>query len=47
MALRYKESHRLNQIETSRISVAILRVQHHDVQWLYLHETPISQEQPA
>ena len=47
VALRYKETHRLNQRETSRISVAILRVQHHDVQWLYLHETPLSQETPA
>jgi hypothetical protein len=47
VALRYKETHRLNDVETSRISVAILRVQHHNVQWLYLHETPISQERPA
>jgi hypothetical protein len=47
VALRYKETHRLNQSETSRLSVAILRVQHHDVQWLYLHETPLSQEKPA
>ncbi|MFJ2536785.1 MULTISPECIES: DUF4440 domain-containing protein [unclassified Pseudomonas] len=47
VALRYKETHRLNQVETSRISVAILCVQHHDVQWLYLHETPISPVKPA
>lgn len=47
VALRYKETHRLNHVETSRISVAILRVEHHHVEWLYLHETPISQEQPA
>lgn len=47
VALRYKETHRLNHRETSRISVAILQVGQHDVQWLYLHETPISQEQPA
>jgi hypothetical protein len=47
VALRYKETHRLNHVETSRISVAILRVEHHDVQWLYLHETPNSQERPA
>ncbi|MBC3775624.1 DUF4440 domain-containing protein [Pseudomonas sp. SWRI99] len=47
VALRYKETHRLNQIETARVSVAILQVRHHDVQWLYLHETAIHQEQSA
>ncbi|MFG6205427.1 DUF4440 domain-containing protein [Pseudomonas retamae] len=47
VALRYKETHRLHQLETSRVSVAIVRLHHHDVRWLYLHETPISVEQPA
>ncbi|MBN6773903.1 DUF4440 domain-containing protein [Pseudomonas granadensis] len=47
VALRYKETHRLDELETSRVSVAIVRLHHHDVQWLYLHETPISVEQPA
>ncbi|WP_085580204.1 MULTISPECIES: DUF4440 domain-containing protein [unclassified Pseudomonas] len=47
VALRYKETHHQNQRETSRISVAILRVHHHSTQWLYLHETPLPQETPA
>ncbi|MBH3405316.1 DUF4440 domain-containing protein [Pseudomonas glycinae] len=47
VALRYKETHRQNQYETSRISVAILRVHQHSTRWLYLHETPLAQENPA
>lgn len=41
VAVRYKETHRLNHSETSRVSVAILRVHQRDVKWLYLHETPL------
>ncbi len=47
VALRYKETHRQNQQETSRISLAILHAHHHSTRWLYLHETPIAQEKPA
>ncbi|WP_025127987.1 nuclear transport factor 2 family protein [Pseudomonas sp. PH1b] len=38
-AIRYKETHRMGQVETSRLSLAIIRVQADSVQWLYLHET--------
>jgi len=41
-AIRYKETHRLNQVETSRISVVVIRIHEHSAQWLYLHETPLS-----
>lgn len=44
VAIRYKETHRLNQSESSRISVAIIGIHHHNAQWIYLHETPLSQE---
>lgn len=44
VAIRYKETHRLNQSESSRISVAIIGVHQHNAQWIYLHETPLSQE---
>ncbi|MGC5700158.1 nuclear transport factor 2 family protein [Pseudomonas sp. NFXW11] len=38
-AIRYKETHRLAQVESSRLSLAIIRVQPEATQWLYLHET--------
>ncbi|WP_178125201.1 DUF4440 domain-containing protein [Pseudomonas sp. Fl4BN1] len=38
-AIRYKETHSQDQVETSRLSLAIIRVQADSVQWLYLHET--------
>ncbi|BCT32022.1 DUF4440 domain-containing protein [Pseudomonas sp. BNK-6] len=38
-AIRYKETHCLDQSQTSRLSLAIIRVQDDAVQWLYLHET--------
>jgi hypothetical protein len=41
-AIRYKETHRLNQQETSRLSVVVIRIDEHSAQWLYLHETPLS-----
>ncbi|MHC8349110.1 DUF4440 domain-containing protein [Pseudomonas sp. RT4P38] len=44
VAIRYKETHRLNQRESSRASVAIIAIHHHNAQWIYLHETPLSQE---
>ncbi|AWM94026.1 DUF4440 domain-containing protein [Pseudomonas sp. 31-12] len=44
VAIRYKETHRLDQRESSRISVAIIGLHHHNAQWIYLHETPLSQE---
>ncbi|WP_415773446.1 DUF4440 domain-containing protein [Pseudomonas sp. LB3P38] len=44
VAIRYKETHRLNQSESSRVSVAIIGIYHHNAQWTYLHETPVSQE---
>lgn len=44
VAIRYKETHRLNQSESSRVSVAIIGIHHHNAQWIYLHETPLSQE---
>ncbi len=47
VALRYKETHHQEGRETSRVSVAILRVHHHGTRWLYLHETPFAQENPA
>ncbi|MDI3356642.1 DUF4440 domain-containing protein [Pseudomonas sp. UYIF39] len=43
VAIRYKETHRLNQRESSRVSVAIIGMHHHNAQWIYLHETPLSQ----
>ncbi|OLF55344.1 DUF4440 domain-containing protein [Pseudomonas chlororaphis] len=42
VAIRYKETHRLNQQETSRLSVVVIRIHEHSAQWLYLHETPLS-----
>ncbi|MDR6916232.1 hypothetical protein J2X66_003101 [Pseudomonas sp. 3296] len=47
VALRYKETHRLNDVETARISLAILRVQHDHVQWVYLHETDVRPVAPV
>jgi hypothetical protein len=44
VAIRYKETHRLGQRESSRVSVAIIGMRHHNAQWIYLHETPLSQE---
>ena len=44
VAIRYKETHRLGQRESSRASVAIIGIYHHNAQWTYLHETPLSQE---
>ncbi|MDO8404790.1 MULTISPECIES: DUF4440 domain-containing protein [unclassified Pseudomonas] len=44
VAIRYKETHRLDQRESSRVSVAIIGLHHHNAQWIYLHETPLSQE---
>lgn len=44
VAIRYQETHRLNQSESSRVSVAIIGIYHHNAQWTYLHETPLSQE---
>jgi hypothetical protein len=44
VAIRYKETHRLGQRESSRVSVAIISMHHHNAQWIYLHETPLSQE---
>uniref|UniRef100_A0A7C1X6L3 DUF4440 domain-containing protein n=1 Tax=Pseudomonas graminis TaxID=158627 RepID=A0A7C1X6L3_9PSED len=44
VAIRYKETHRLGQRESSRVSVAIIGVHQHSAQWIYLHETPISHE---
>ncbi|AZD84391.1 hypothetical protein C4K14_1552 [Pseudomonas chlororaphis subsp. aureofaciens] len=41
-AIRYKETHRLEQQETSRLSVVVIRIHEHSAQWLYLHETPLS-----
>lgn len=38
-AIHYKETHRLNQVESARLSLAIIRVQGDAAQWLYLHET--------
>ena len=40
VAIHYKETHRLGQYESSRVSVAIIGMHHHNVQWIYLHETP-------
>lgn len=40
VAIRYKETHRLGQRESSRVSVAIIGMHHHNAQWIYLHETP-------
>ncbi|MBV4485318.1 DUF4440 domain-containing protein [Pseudomonas sp. SWRI153] len=42
LAVSYVETHRLDGIEQSRASVAILCVQPADVQWRYLHEIPLS-----
>lgn len=39
VALSYTETHRQSDNITSRVSVAILRVQAGDVEWQYLHET--------
>jgi len=44
VAIHYKETHRLGQYESSRVSVAIIGMHHHNAQWIYLHETPLSQE---
>lgn len=44
VAIRYKETHRLDQCENSRVSVAIIGIHHHGAQWIYLHETPLGQE---
>ncbi|MGB5828522.1 MAG: DUF4440 domain-containing protein [Pseudomonas mandelii] len=44
VAIRYKETHRLDQRESSRVSVAIIDLHHRNAQWIYLHETPLSQE---
>ncbi|MDY7567254.1 DUF4440 domain-containing protein [Pseudomonas sp. RTC3] len=44
VAIRYKETHRLDQRESSRVSVAIIGLHHRNAQWIYLHETPLSQE---
>jgi hypothetical protein len=44
VAIRYKETHRLGQRESSRVSVAIIGMHHHNAQWIYLHETPLSHE---
>lgn len=44
VAIRYKETHRLGQRESSRVSVAIIGMHHNNAQWIYLHETPLSQE---
>ncbi|AHZ71827.1 hypothetical protein OU5_4748 [Pseudomonas mandelii JR-1] len=44
VAIRYKETHRLDQRESSRVSVAIIDLHHRNTQWIYLHETPLSQE---
>lgn len=44
VALSYKETHRLERDENSRISVALLQVLPQRVQWLYLHETPFIRE---
>lgn len=44
VAIRYKETHRLGQHESSRVSVVIIGMHHHNAQWIYLHETPLSQE---
>lgn len=38
-AIRYKEIQRLDSLETTRLSLAIIRVQNNTAQWLYLHET--------
>ncbi|ULT69271.1 DUF4440 domain-containing protein [Pseudomonas sp. BC42] len=38
-AIRYKEVHRLDSLETARLSLAIIRVRDNSAQWLYLHET--------
>ncbi len=38
-AIRYKETHRLEQVQTSRLSLALIRIQDESAQWLYLHET--------
>ncbi|UMZ13604.1 DUF4440 domain-containing protein [Pseudomonas sp. MPFS] len=38
-AIRYKETHRLEHVQTSRLSLALIRVQDDSAQWLYLHET--------
>nr|WP_315445542.1 DUF4440 domain-containing protein [uncultured Pseudomonas sp.] len=39
IALSYTETHRQGENVTSRVSVAILRVQADRVEWQYLHET--------
>ncbi|QAY86931.1 DUF4440 domain-containing protein [Pseudomonas arsenicoxydans] len=44
VAIRYKETHRIDHRESSRVSVAIIGMRHHNAQWIYLHETPLSQE---
>ncbi|MCJ7957662.1 MAG: DUF4440 domain-containing protein [Pseudomonas sp.] len=38
-AIHYKETQRLDQVASARLSLAIIRVQDSSVQWLYLHET--------
>jgi hypothetical protein len=42
VAVRYKETHRLNGTEAARLSVAIMEVENQRVQWHYLHETALS-----
>jgi len=44
LAVSYVETHRLDGVEHSRASVAILSAQPAGVKWLYLHETPLSRE---
>ncbi|MCU7649798.1 nuclear transport factor 2 family protein [Pseudomonas piscis] len=38
-AIRYRETHRLDQVTTARLSLALIRIQGDSAQWLYLHET--------
>lgn len=43
VAVRYKETHRLEGVETARWSLAILECAGQGVVWRYLHETAIAQ----
>jgi hypothetical protein len=42
VAIRYEETHRLNGIETSRMSVAIMSIDADSVRWQHLQETSLT-----
>ena len=40
VAIRYTETHHVDQRQSTRVSLAIIAIHDNRAQWLYLHETP-------